>query len=76
MTSYKKLYLESQRSITNFQKIPYNCPECNSQLQMSISEIICSNEKCKFDKTLGELLPRIMDTYDPGLYNPEWEKRN
>jgi len=71
MTSYKKLYLESQK--ITWAKIPYNCPECNSQLQMSTSEILCSNEKCTFDKTLGDLLPRIMDSYDPGLYNRDWE---
>jgi len=71
MVSYKKLYLESQKRI--FQNIPYNCPECNSQLQMSSSEIICSNEKCEFDKTMGDLLTRIMDSYSPELYNPEWE---
>ena len=71
MVSYKKLYLESQKTI--WHKIPYHCPECNSQLEMSPSEIVCSNEKCNFDKTMGDLLPNIMNSFGADFYNPEWE---
>jgi len=71
MVSYKKLYLESQKTV--LQKIPYYCPECNSQLQMTLSEIFCTNEKCTFDKTMGDLLPNIMNSFGSDFYNPNWE---
>ena len=59
MTSYKKLYenlltqiKESNKDI----KSDYNCPICNSNLLESNSELYCSNESCKFDKTIVDLI--------------------
>lgn len=66
MVSYKKLYEEQlKRNEIRWEKILYRCPECNSQLLICNKgvEIICSNEKCMFNKIITDNLEYIMNGY-------------
>jgi len=66
MVSYKKLYEEQlKRNEIRWEKIPYRCPECDNQLLLCDKgiEIICSNEKCMFDKVFMDNLEYILRGY-------------
>jgi len=59
MVSYKQMYNNLLNQINNTKEnieSDYNCPLCNSILLESNSELYCSNESCKFDKTITDLI--------------------
>ncbi len=57
MVSYKKLYDELKEKVESEEETDYICPDCNSSLLLTYTgELYCSNNECKFDKTLGDIL--------------------
>ena len=65
MVSYKKKYLEALEQIKHLKKIEplatnFDCPRCGEgELLVYLNEVVCSNEKCSFDKTINDLLREL-----------------
>lgn len=59
MVSYKAKF----EALNIEEKTGYKCPNCEFELLHKNSELYCSNEKCSFDKTFGDLLQFAIKSY-------------
>lgn len=66
MVSYKKMYLEMKEKYENqvlalgiVVKSDFLCPLCESPLMEAYTEIFCSDESCKYDLTITDLIEKL-----------------
>ena len=59
---YKQLYLQLQETYNKTTKTGMACPLCEEEDKVSelilyaYGELVCADEQCSFDKTLGDIL--------------------
>jgi hypothetical protein len=66
MVSYKKLWLEEKEKLKQYlestEKTGMACPLClekdikSELIWYNVGELVCENEECSFDKTMGVIL--------------------